>query len=612
MKRKNPSRPKSRAAPRTKSAAEKPKPADRKRKLSRKKKIVFSLITVPLMLVLLECALALLGVEPALYETDPYVGFSKHVPLFVEEERPDGSTHYVTAENKIRLFNRQSFPRKKPVGTFRIFTVGGSTTHGRPYDDATSFSGWLREYLEATASERPYEVINAGGVSYASYRVALLMEELIQYEPDLFIIYTGHNEFLEDRTYGKIKETPATVQRLSTLAARSRAATLVANAIQSLVSWSSEPSPEKNELEDEVVTMLDASVGPSAYTRDDARRDKVLKHYRYSLLRMIDIANSVGAKVLLIQPAANLQGAAPFKSENRKDLTKSDLDRWKKQYEVAREKLSAGAPAEALAALDDAAKIDDRHANLQFLRGHALKQLERHSEAKAAFIRAVDEDICPLRALSPTGGIVARIAEDRDIPLVDFAAIQEEHSPHGIPGETVFFDHVHPTIESHRLLALEILNVMAREGIADCSIDDDTLLQVKNDVLGRIDSGAHALALMNLSKVLGWAGKLDEAYRLAFKAVQLSPEDATIQYQAGLTAQLLGKADEAVIHYRWTIDIEPTAALAHGNLGVGLEARGDLEEAIEHYRLALQYGEPKDTARNRRNLLRAQTKLRER
>ena len=27
------------------------------------------------------------------------------------------------------------------------------------------------------------------------------MQELIRYEPDLFVICTGHNEFLEERTY---------------------------------------------------------------------------------------------------------------------------------------------------------------------------------------------------------------------------------------------------------------------------------------------------------------------------------------------------------------------------------------------------------------------------
>jgi tetratricopeptide (TPR) repeat protein len=598
MKRKKPSRPKSQASQRP--------------QLSRRKKLVFSLIAIPLMLLLLELGLGLCGVKPALYEMDPYVGFSTYVPLFVEEKLPDGTTQYVTAENKMRLFNRQAFPREKPSGSYRIFSLGGSTTHGRPYDDKTSFSGWLREYLKVTSPERHWEVINAGGVSYASYRVALLMEELSQYEPDLFIIYTGHNEFLEERTYGRIKDTPAVVQRISTWAARSRAATLVSNAIQSVASWWSEPVPTKTVLQSEVVTRLDNSVGPSAYTRDDTQRDQVLKHYRYNLLRMIDIANSVGAKVILITPASNLRGASPFKSEHKNGLPENELRRWEAQYQSARESLRQGAPAEALTALEQAATIDDRYADLHFLRGHALAQLGRYEQAKVALVRALDEDICPLRALSPIRGIVEQVAVERNIPWIDFVAIQEQHSPHGIPGATVFFDHVHPMIEAQRILALEILGLMAREGIVKPSLDGALLQQVKDNVMGRIDPQAHAQALMNLSKVLGWAGKLREAYRLAAKAAELYPENVAVQYQAGLTAQLTGKRDESIDHYRKALEIEPTAALVHGNLGVGLESRGDLERAIHHYRLALQYGDPKDAARNRRNLARAEEKLRQR
>lgn len=573
--------------------------------LSLRKKLLFSAITVFGVFGLLEATLAVFGIQPALYEKDPYVGFAP-VPLFVEEEQADGTVQCVTARNKLRLFNSQTFPKEKPAGTYRIFSVGGSTTHGRPYDDATSFSGWLREYLEATSTERSWEVINAGGVSYASYRVALLMEELIQYEPDLFIIYSGHNEFLEERTYGDIKDTPASVLRLSSWAARSRAATLVSNVIQGVTStWSQPPA---NKLHSEVDTQM---IGLSAYTRDDALQEKVLKHYRYNLLRMIDIARSVGARVVLITPASNLLGAAPFKSENRADLAEAELARWNELYQFAEEKLRQGALGEALAALDEAVKIDNRHATAHFRRGHALVQLGRYDDAKVALVRARDEDVCPLRALSPTSEIVAQVAAERNVPRIDFVAMQENASQNGIPGDEVFLDHVHPTIEAHRGLALEILNVMAGEGIANLDLDEATLRQVRSDVLGRIDPAAHGRALMNLSKVLGWAGKLSESYRLAVKAAELSPESAAVRYQAGVTAQLAGKLDESINHYRKVLEIDPTAALAHGNLGVSLEARGDLAGAVHHYELSLKYGEPKDSERNQRNLDRARRKLRE-
>ena len=43
--------------------------------------------------------------------------------------------------------------------TYRIFCLGGSTTYGRPYNDTTSFAGWLRELLPVADPQRRWEVI---------------------------------------------------------------------------------------------------------------------------------------------------------------------------------------------------------------------------------------------------------------------------------------------------------------------------------------------------------------------------------------------------------------------------------------------------------------------
>ena len=49
------------------------------------------------------------------------------------------------------------------------------------------------------------EVINAGGICYASYRLLDLVDECLNYEPDLIIVMCGHNEFLEPRHYGNLQ-----------------------------------------------------------------------------------------------------------------------------------------------------------------------------------------------------------------------------------------------------------------------------------------------------------------------------------------------------------------------------------------------------------------------
>jgi tetratricopeptide (TPR) repeat protein len=89
------------------------------------------------------------------------------------------------------------------------------------------------------------------------------------------------------------------------------------------------------------------------------------------------------------------------------------------------------------------------------------------------------------------------------------------------------------------------------------------------------------------------------------RAVELDPGDIQVQYHAGLMADLLGRHDQAMEHYRRAIEILPTADLPHGNLAVGLERQGRLAEAVEHYRTAYRYSSDDMKLHNRDNLANA-------
>jgi tetratricopeptide (TPR) repeat protein len=537
-----------------------------------------------------EGALHLFGVRPVLYEEDPYVGFAATVPLFVEESSTNGPVMVATARNKLRLFNAQRFSKSKAAGTYRIFCLGGSTTHGRPYDDTTSFCGWLRELLPAVDDNRRWEVINAGGVSYASYRTALLAEELIAYEPDLFIVYSGHNEFLEKRTYSGLIAMPPALRGVAARAGRTRTYALLRGAYRGLRGRAEgEVTERTSRLAAEVQTLLDSSVGPDAYERDDELSEQILSHYRFNLARIVDIARSAGAETILVTPASNLRHASAFKSEHRAGLTAAALEPWQALFEQAGEAEAEGALTTALVAIDRALAIDDRHAHSHFLRGRILVRLERFDDARAAFERARDEDVCPLRALTGTADIVDEVARDRRVSVVDFARWVDDRAVHGIPGDDLFLDHVHPTIAANRELALLLLGALGDDGILEPSAawDDSTVSVVSQRVEAKLDRDAHGRALLNLSKVLGWAGKLDEAARLAVLAAETAPGLPETHYQAGLTAQLGGRLDEAIGHYRRALRLAPNAVTAHGNLAAALEKNGETLQAILHYRRAI-------------------------
>ncbi len=263
-----------------------------RRRLPLWKKALYSGLAVLLFFGLTEGVLALFGVKPLLFDDDPYVGFAAKLPLFVK----DGDT-MVTAKNKIKWFNAQSFPKRKAGGTVRIFCMGGSTTFGHPCRDPTSFCGWLRECLPVADASKRWELVNAGSISYASYRVAALMEELASYEPDLFIVYCGQNEFLEDRTYSGLMEMPAAVRGLQATLAQSRTYSLISR----LIKGGKRSGGAPGKLDAEVTTILD-TVGIDKYSRDEDWKRKVVSHYRFNMARMVDIARANGSKVVFVMP----------------------------------------------------------------------------------------------------------------------------------------------------------------------------------------------------------------------------------------------------------------------------------------------------------------------
>ncbi len=290
------------------------------------KRAAFSLFPVCALLLVLECGARIAGIEPT-EGGDPFIGFAARDPLFVESA--PGTLE--TASSRLRWFHSQRFDRDKQDGAFRIFTLGGSTTYGRPYDgDVVSFAAWLRELLPLADPSRTWEVINAGGISYASYRVARIVDELVAYAPDLFVIYTGHNEFIERRTYSAVLRAPRPLLELAALFDRTSTGALFRRAFGSGGSGGSSKSedsktPGAPSLGRTPEAILDTSLGPDAYRRDDDWAEAVAAHFRFNLNRMIDRAERAGARVLLVTPVSNLADFSPFKSQSTAGLAPAQI-----------------------------------------------------------------------------------------------------------------------------------------------------------------------------------------------------------------------------------------------------------------------------------------------
>lgn len=91
-------------------------------------------------------------------------------------------------------FRGPEFSIIKPENNYRIFIVGGSTAFGSgSFDNQTSAA-----YLQGRFDDAGLgftEVINAGlGSAWSKTETKMIKENLLKYDPDLFIVYDGYND----------------------------------------------------------------------------------------------------------------------------------------------------------------------------------------------------------------------------------------------------------------------------------------------------------------------------------------------------------------------------------------------------------------------------------
>lgn len=379
---------------------------------------------------------------------DPYVGFTEINPLFLRQDN-----EYRTDSTRLPYFRPESFSVDKDESEFRAFCLGGSTVQGRPFAIETAFSSWLELNLEAADPDRKWQVVNCGGISYASYRLVPILRELLAYEPDLLVVYTGHNEFLEDRTYRNAKETPRSFAQLHSWSTRFR----IYNLLRSAVVEPPRSPRSLVQLSAEVDALLDYRDGLADYERDDAWRAGVIEHYRLNIERMIRIAREHDIPIVFVNPISNFRDCPPFKSTNQRSLSPEQHSQFESLWSEARRTDDLHT---RMALLEQAIQIDPRYAAAHYALAKGYDQLGHYDKAGAAYIRAKEEDVCPLRMIGPLHEALREVATRMRIPLVDVRQRFVDESRNGIPGDNLLLDHVHPSINGHQMIAEMLMEEM--------------------------------------------------------------------------------------------------------------------------------------------------------
>jgi len=549
-----------------------------------RRKVAFACLVFFGFFVVLEVALGVVGVRPLAASHDPVAGFGG-APLFERATCQDGRACYRTTAPRSTHFNIQRFAADKGDGTFRIFVVGGSSVYGRPFFDETSVCGFLRAMLGEIDAGQTWEVVNVGGISYASHRLVPIVEELCAYTPDLVVFYTGHNEFLERTTYRELMDQPAWLTQTVAVLSYLRTTALIDRATR-LVAGGRENTHATADGPD--LIPIDA-VGTDAYRRDADRHRQTIERFGAHLGSMVRRVQDAGGRVMLVAPASNLRDFAPFKSEHRPDLSEAAQREWSGHAMRGLAAMQSGKLDEARAAFAQAEAIDPYHAGLLYATGQALLQSGERDAARAYFERARDEDICPLRAGSDVIEVVRDTARSHDTLFIDLGAVLARMATANIPGRDAFYDHVHMTLEANEEMAAAICAAMKRAALLPetAATDHDLRQRVRSAVEGRIEPDRYGLELAQLARLLERLGQLKPAIRAVGEAATWRPADAALLGMLGSLQQRDGQATEAVQTLARAVEMAPRDAGVINELGIALAQAGRNDEAVQAFERAL-------------------------
>lgn len=341
----------------------------------------------------------------------------------------------------------------KPPDTVRIFALGGSTLVGFPNAPGLDFPRFLQLMLGDAFPDRRFEVVNCGITAVNSHCVLDFAREVLDYDPDLLVVYMGHNEFVGP--YGPTTPFVRLGQERSLIRAHMRlqGSRLLHGATEVFFGLSSlagrEPPRFGLHLVTDQIDWTDDSYGST------------VDNYRANLDDLAEAAADRGVPVLLGTLASNLAGFYPLRSDCGGELAGPEL------AAEADDLLRQGRPERVRTLAREALRRAPYCAAAHFELARLLRMEGRDREALASYALARDQDRVPFRAPSVFNEVVRETGRRHaNVIVADVEAAFAAASPGRIVGDELMTDYLHPTAYGHYLLARTLVEQMAARGPA--------------------------------------------------------------------------------------------------------------------------------------------------
>lgn len=409
------------------------------------KQVSFYLILVALPFILLAMLELILRVS----------SFGHEYPLFIQSER---NTNYLEPNQKVinRYFSDPAlapkvspdtvfFKKNKTNNSFRIFIQGGSTAAGFPYGRWGSLQGMLEQRFKRLYPDKEIEIINTAMAAVNSYTLLDFVDEIIEQQPDLVLIYAGHNEYLGIMGVGSA--FAAKGGRLSTLAHLKLKNWRIYQLLQSFyyASFSTDDVADRSDktlmaqIAKEKEIAIDSDLYQQGVEQFEANMSLILSKYQ-----------SANIPVVLGTLISNESDQVPFSTIESVD------------WLFYKKGLSKESAMQEIAALQDTLK-QEKNAENYYKLALNFQLIEQYSDAKNAFVLAKDYDLLRFRAPSQFNDIIKSLAVKYESIFLDNQQMFASNSPQGIVGNKLILEHLHPTVFGYFLLAESYLDIINKK-----------------------------------------------------------------------------------------------------------------------------------------------------
>lgn len=322
---------------------------------ARRGRRIAPLLVCLLVPILAEVALRVLPIQ----SVEPTRDDPARMPLdrdraYLEVEDASGLA-LVTRPEATMLRDVRFAPTKAP-GTYRVFVVGGSSVFGLGVSEDSTLPSQIAAAIRAKMPNRTVEVINAGWIAADSERLRSLVSEVVHYDPDLVVAYTGQNEHFIH--FDPHAAAPSALDRFADLLGRLRIYRLI----------------------DVAVGLVDDrrwQWGPLTFVP----HDQVAAFYRENVRAMAAACRAHGVPFVFSTITANAR------SSSRQDVPLDDRER--SALSQALDLELSGAFEAAIAAYSDLIERRPRIAEVRYRRGTCFEVLGRYGEARADYERAM-------------------------------------------------------------------------------------------------------------------------------------------------------------------------------------------------------------------------------